>query len=126
MLQVMGVSSAAAVASIYEEDDALETSAETVHFRWFRELCVQAFLAARVHAEPILHLVEAMGESGLPCFRDDNGATALRKLRGRFRLDLLDVAQVRQHVYDLIYRSCENVRTTMYDRYQLRTNGIPY
>lgn len=93
------------------------------YYAWFRELCCQAFLALRPHAESLLQLVETMSESGLPCFA--RGETVLRKLRGRFRLDLND-GDARQFFYDLVYKSCETIRTALYDKYQEKTNGIPY
>lgn len=96
--------------------------AESPYFRWFRELCVQAFLICRCYADPIVQLVEAMSESALPCFK---GEKTIRNLKSRFRLDL-DSASARAYMFDLVYKSSENVRTNIYDRYQLSTNGIPY
>jgi hypothetical protein len=95
---------------------------ESPYFRWFRELCVQTFMVLRCNAESFIQLVATMADSGLPCFR---GEKTIRNLRNRFRLDL-DAMGVRAHVYDLVHKSCENVRTVMYDRYQLSTCGIPY
>lgn len=93
------------------------------YFCWFRELCVQAFLILRNYAPAFLQLVEGMADSGLPCFK--GGERTLRNLRNRFRLDL-DAQAARSLMYDLVYKSCENVRTAMYDRFQLSQNGIPY
>lgn len=93
------------------------------YFCWFRELCVQAFLVLRTYASSFLQLVEGMADSGLPCFK--GGERTLRNLRSRFRLDL-DAPAARNLMYDLVYKSCENVRTAMYDRFQLSQNGIPY
>lgn len=95
---------------------------ESPYFKWFSELCVQCFLICRVYAESFVQLVEAMSESGLPCFR---GEKTLRNLRNRFRLDL-DAEGARDYMRDLVYKSCGNFRTNIYDRYQLSTNGIPY
>lgn len=95
---------------------------ESPYFRWFRELCVQSFLILRAYAEAFVQLVEGMADSGLPCFR---GEKTIRNLRNRFRLDL-DPEGARQLMFSLVYKSCENVRTAMYDRFQLSQNGIPY
>lgn len=95
---------------------------ESSYFNWFRELCVHGFLVCRDYADLLIELVEAMMESGLPCFRGDS---TIRRLRGRFRLDLNEI-EARQYMNDLVHKSCENVRTAIYDRYQLATNGIPY
>lgn len=93
------------------------------YFCWFRELCVRAFLLCRPYAELIVQLVETMALSGLPCFKSEG--TTIRKLRNRFRLDLNE-ADARQFMLDLVYKSSENVRTIIYDSFQLKTNGIPY
>lgn len=95
---------------------------ESPYFCWFRELCVQAFLILRGYSDAFVQLVEAMSESGLPGLRGDK---TIRNLRARFRLDL-DAIGARNYMFDLVYKSCENVRTAMYDRYQLSKNGIPY
>lgn len=95
---------------------------ESPYFAWFRELCIQGFLACRLHADKIVEIVELMLESGLPCFK---GESTLRRLRSRFRLDLNE-ADARQFFDDLIYKSCETFRTMVYDRYQENKNGIPY
>lgn len=43
--------------------------ASTPAYRHFSDLCVKAYLACRVYAEEIIHMVSMMGESGLPCFK---------------------------------------------------------
>lgn len=96
---------------------------ESPHYRWYRELLVHGFLICRPYAELIIQLVEAMLSSGLPCFK--GGESVIKKLRNRFRLDLNE-ADARQYMFDLVYKSGENIRTILYDRYQLKTNGIPY
>lgn len=93
------------------------------YFAWYRELCCQAFLALRSHAESLIQLVEVMSESGLPCFA--KGEAAIRKLRARFHLEMNE-ADARQFMYGLVYKSCETIRTALYDKYQEKTNGIPY
>lgn len=93
------------------------------YFCWFRELCVQCFLVCRIHAAEIIQLVEAMSNSGLPCFC--GGENTIKNLRNRLRLDL-DTAGARSYVFDLVRSSCEAMRTNIYDYFQLSTNGIPY
>jgi len=96
---------------------------ESSFFQWFRDLCCQGFLVVREYADLLCNIVESMTESNLPCFIKSEGI--VKKLRYRFRLDLNE-ADARQFMSDLVYKSCENVRTVIYDRYQLATNGIPY
>lgn len=95
---------------------------ESPYFCWFRDLAVQLFLLCRRYADAFVQLVQAMEPSGLPSFR---GERTIRNLRSRFRLDL-DVREARLYFYDLVYKSCQNVRTVLYDRFQLSKNGIPY
>lgn len=96
---------------------------DSPYFRWFCDLCIQGFLAVRQHADHLIQLVECMADSGLPCFR---GESTIRKFRNRFRLDLNE-ADARQYFYDdVIYKSCETIRTALYDKFQERSNGIPY
>lgn len=101
---------------------------DSQYFWWFRELCVQTFLLLRTHASEFINLLEPMISSGLPCFTKGNDPISnktIKNMRARFRLDL-DSTGARQYMYDLVYHSCENVRTTLYDKFQLSTNGIPY
>ncbi len=93
------------------------------YFAWFHQLCCQGFLALRQHADQLIQLVSVMAESGLPCFA--KGDTVIKRLRGRFRLDLND-AEAYDFFYNLVYKSCETFRTALYDKYQEKTNGIPY
>lgn len=95
---------------------------ESPYFCWFRDLAVQLFLLCRCYAGAFVDLVRAMEHSGLPSFR---GERTIRNLRNRFRLDL-DAREARLFFYDLVYKSSQNVRTVLYDRFQLTKNGIPY
>lgn len=96
---------------------------ESPFFKWFKDLCCQGFLVVREYSNLLCDIVESMTESNLPCFSKSEGV--IRKLKSRFRLDLNE-ADAKQFMSDLVYKSCENVRTVIYDRYQLATNGIPY
>ena len=40
-------------------------------YRWFEELCVKSFLAARPHVESLSRIVLMMMQSGLPCFKPE-------------------------------------------------------
>ena len=44
---------------------------EAAQFRTFMELCVQAYLAIRPYWRDIIHLVQLMLDTELPCFRDE-------------------------------------------------------
>ena len=90
-------------------------------FRAFEDLCVKAFLAVRPHADRLAHLVRAMLDSGLPCFR----AQTLRHFRDRFVLDR-DDRRAAAFVRHLVRVSERSYSTGVYDYYQLLTNGIPY
>ncbi|RYP78531.1 hypothetical protein DL771_000484 [Monosporascus sp. 5C6A] len=90
-------------------------------FRWFEELCVKAFLAARPHADKLSQIVLLMMDSGLPCFKPDT----IRHFRDRFVLDRGD-REAADYVRDLVRRSAGSYSTMVYDQFQLITNGIPY
>lgn len=94
-------------------------------FSWFQELTVQMFLIIRPHCSELCRLVEQMIESGLPCFHQSNPERAIRNLKARFKLEL-DEWEARQWMENLVYQSCENTRTFLYDSYQHNRNGIPY
>lgn len=53
----------------------------------FKELCVKAFLAARIYAFEIINVTYVMRTSGLPCFK---GRDSIRNLKERFALDKTD------------------------------------
>ena len=96
-------------------------SPEAAPFRWYMELCVQAFLAVRPFREEFISLVSLMLDTGLPCFR---GKT-IQQLRDRFVPQLSDKAAADWMVQ--IIRKCDrNPRAKMYDHIQYVQQSIPY
>ena len=96
-------------------------STETQAFRWFEELCVKAFLAARMYVEPLSNVVLCMLDSGLPCFKP----VTIKHFKERFVLDK-DERQAAEFVRMLIRKSLGSKSTRGYDEFQLLTNGIPF
>lgn len=90
-------------------------------FRWFEELCVKAFLAARPHADKLSQIVLLMMDSGLPCFKPDT----IRHFRDRFVLERNE-RDAADYVRELVRKSAGSYSTMVYDQFQLVTNGIPY
>ncbi|KAI5195502.1 hypothetical protein AUEXF2481DRAFT_8233 [Aureobasidium subglaciale EXF-2481] len=96
-------------------------STQSQPFRWFEELCVKAFLAARQHAEKLSHLVIVMLDSGLPCFKPET----IQHFRERFVLDKSE-REAADFMRSLVRWSGKSHSTGVYDQFQLLTNGIPY
>lgn len=90
-------------------------------FKWFSELCVKTFLAARQYTEKLSQLVVLMMDSGLPCFKVET----IQNFKDRFVLEKTE-REAAEFVRGLIDKSYESKSTTVYDEFQLRTNGIPY
>ncbi|KAF2810160.1 phosphatidylinositol 4-kinase-like protein STT4 [Mytilinidion resinicola] len=90
-------------------------------YRWFEELCIKSFLACREQCEHLAHLVIAMLDSGLPCFKPET----IQHFRERFVLDRTE-REAADFMRELIRKSYSSNSTKVYDHFQLLTNGIPY
>lgn len=94
---------------------------EAAPFKWFCELCVQAFLAIRPYQEAIVSLVSLMLDTGLPCFRGQTIAL----LNQRF-VSNKNCKEAAVHMLSVIKNSYQNFRTRTYDVIQYYQNAIPY
>ncbi|KAF2749622.1 phosphatidylinositol 4-kinase-like protein STT4 [Sporormia fimetaria CBS 119925] len=96
-------------------------SQESQAYRWFEELTVKAFLASRQHAEHLIHIVQVMLDSGLPCFKPET----VQHFRDRFVLERSE-REAAEFMRGLVSKSAGSYSTGGYDRFQLLTNGIPF
>lgn len=94
---------------------------EAAPFKWFLQLCVQAYLAVRPYREAIVSIVQLMLETNLPCFR---GQT-IKSLRMRFAPTCND-KEASNYIIKIIRDSFLNIRTRTYDILQYYQNQIPY
>lgn len=94
---------------------------EAPPFKWFLQLCVQAYLAVRPYREAIVAIVQLMLETNLPCFR---GQT-IKLLRMRFAPTFND-KDASTYIQKIIRDSFLNIRTRTYDILQYYQNQIPY
>lgn len=94
---------------------------EAPPFKWFLQLCVQAFLAVRPYREAIISIVQLMLDTNLPCFR---GQT-IKLLRARFAPTCND-KEATNYILKIIRDSFLNFRTRTYDIIQYYQNQIPY
>ncbi|CAI5729398.1 unnamed protein product [Peronospora effusa] len=93
-------------------------------FRYFRSLCIRAYLALRRNMSQIVLLVEMMlvGNADLPCFAGGKKAV-IEGLRARLKPGArTSTCQV--FVNQLIDQSINNWRTRWYDKYQRTCLGI--
>jgi len=91
-------------------------------FQQFRALCVEGYLAARLHSRQVMMLVEITraAQPDLPCF---TARTVLQDMAARFQLGLTK-AEAAQHFEAIIDDALDNWYTRQYDKYQFLTNGI--
>ncbi|KAF1953865.1 phosphatidylinositol 4-kinase-like protein STT4 [Byssothecium circinans] len=90
-------------------------------FRWFEELTIKAFLVSRKHCNHLVHIVEVMLDSGLPCFKPET----IQNFRDRFVLEKTE-REAADYMRELIKKSAGSYSTGTYDKFQQLTNGIPY
>lgn len=93
-------------------------------FRYFRSLCIRAYLALRHNMDQIVLLVEMMlvGNADLPCFAGGK-KTVIEGLRARLKPGARTGA-CQVFVNQLIDQSINNWRTRWYDKYQRACLGI--
>jgi len=96
-------------------------STHSQSFRCFEELCVKAFLASRQYVDQLGHIILAMLDSGLPCFKP----ATIQHFKERFVLEKTD-REAADFVRKLVHWSERSYSTGVYDYFQLLTNGIPY
>lgn len=98
--------------------------ARSATFRYFRSLCIRAYLALRRNMDKIVLLVEMMlvGNQDLPCFAGGKRAV-IEGLKERLKPGAR-TSECQLFVNQLIDRSINNWRTRWYDKYQRAWVGI--
>lgn len=96
-------------------------STDSQSFHLFEQLCIKSFLASRQYCEKLVHVVQPMLDSGLPCFK----LTTIQNFRDRFVLDKNE-REAAEYMRYLVKRSAGSYSTGVYDEFQKQTNGIPY
>ncbi|KAK0760056.1 hypothetical protein N5P37_007135 [Trichoderma harzianum] len=96
-------------------------SSDHQSFKAFEQLCIKAFLASRQYCEKLSQIVQLMMDSGLPCFKPES----VQNFRDRFVMDKTE-REAADFMKDLIKKSYSSYSTSIYDQFQLLTNGIPY
>lgn len=95
---------------------------DSVGFRQFTELTVKAFLACRPYGQAVADTTSLMLAAEFPSFK---GEPTIQRLTERFRLDLTE-ADAADYMRGVVNNAYQNVRSLVYDEFQLKTNGIPY
>ncbi|DBA01137.1 TPA: hypothetical protein N0F65_001765 [Lagenidium giganteum] len=107
-----------------EEFVELMGGARSASFRYFRSLCIRAYLALRQEMEKIVLLIQMMfaGNDGLPCFAAGRRAV-MEGLCDRLKPGAR-TSECQEFVNNLIDQSINNWTTRWYDKYQRACLGI--
>eukprot|EP00937_MAST-01D_sp_MAST-1D-sp2_P000237 g237.t1 len=100
--------------------DILGGSTEAKPFKFFMELCVKGYLAARAVRPQVNALIASMADSGLPCF---HFAHTLDRLNERFKPQLNDI-RAAKYMRKLVFDANQKATTTIYDGIQKLQNNI--
>jgi len=95
-------------------------------YKEFKRLFVAGFEAARAKSQIALGLVEIMMyKSNFPCFSGSRygGDVGLKKFQNRLMLHVPN-NKFKKKALGLIHTSYNNLGTTLYDKFQLQSNGI--
>jgi len=87
---------------------------------------VDGFIAVRAKADVLITMVEIMGyKSMFPCFNQPGGGVkrVIRELKERLMLSVPD-SQIPKRVEALANKSLQHIGTVLYEKFQLRSNGI--
>jgi phosphatidylinositol 4-kinase len=100
--------------------DIMGGHVEAEMFRYFQELCCRAFLAARDDADGVLSTVDAMADSGLPCYLFPE---TLQKLRNRFQPHA-SPQRASAFMSSTVLDAVNKLTTVVYDGIQKLQNNI--